>query len=479
MTKRALSLNDIVNHDEDEPSVKQANLMKPNEGTTTAEASQLDSEDTDTDDNIDMQGNVKFSDAAVEFDYDKDTKAQNTTLSDASSKKIPQEFDLATLDENPGRTAKSIEINSQAEIKAKAQPKLKSRKSEKDNKLNAIFKEKTSLQSKKHNIKRDLQVLNEISSVSKPGKYDKTPIWATKWRPTIKALQSIDIKDFKIDSSFLGIIPDDDVTKSVQDWIYATIYSIAPDLRQHIELEMKFGILLDSRTPDRVNPPVSSQCVFTEMDAHLRPNIEESVFNELQKYIKGVSDLNENANKFSIIESHTRDSMYRVGLTTQRPRFLRMSTDMKTGRIAEFIEKRNVAQLMLFSPKDSYDVKISLNLELPLMENDPPEKYISNHKPISERTKNRMSYIHNDSCTRIDITKVHNSNKNTKSNDAEITHEVELEISTPALLSAFNNINADSKEYASIIRTFLNNGTIIRRKLTSLSYEIFEGQKKV
>lgn len=286
------------------------------------------------------------------------------------------------------------------------------------------------------------------------------------------------MKDLKIDPSFLNIIPDDDLTKSVQDWVYATIYSIAPELRSFIELEMKFGVIIDAKGPDRVNPPVSSQCVFTELDAHLTPNIDASLFKELSKYIRGISEVTENTGKFSIIESQTRDSVYRVGLSTQRPRFLRMSTDIKTGRVGQFIEKRHVAQLLLYSPKDSYDVKISLNLELPVPDNDPPEKYKS-QSPISERTKDRVSYIHNDSCTRIDITKVENHNQNSKSRQSETTHEVELEINTPALLNAFDNITNDSKEYASLIRTFLNNGTIIRRKLSSLSYEIFEGSKKV
>lgn len=340
------------------------------------------------------------------------------------------------------------------------------------------MKKKATLQSKKNNIKRDLEVLNEISASSKPSKYKNVPIWAQKWKPTIKALQSINVKDLKIDPSFLNIIPDDDLTKSVQDWVYATIYSIAPELRSFIELEMKFGVIIDAKGPDRVNPPVSSQCVFTELDAHLTPNIDASLFKELSKYIRGISEVTENTGKFSIIESQTRDSVYRVGLSTQRPRFLRMSTDIKTGRVGQFIEKRHVAQLLLYSPKDSYDVKISLNLELPVPDNDPPEKYKS-QSPISERTKDRVSYIHNDSCTRIDITKVENHNQNSKSRQSETTHEVELEINTPALLNAFDNITNDSKEYASLIRTFLNNGTIIRRKLSSLSYEIFEGSKKV
>lgn len=504
-TKRALSLDDLVNHDdtdkiklqktENQPSQPDAQPeqnvsprlppvpapQETNNATSNArlplttapsppppavavEKSNVSSDssmgpddETDTDDDIAGNGEINF-DSPMAFDYDKQDR--NSPVKPA----LP-----AKRKEKLKKPKKEEPEEEEEEVKKDTTPTAA---------VNHIFEEKASLESKKNYIKKDLEVLNEIASNAKPNKYRNAPIWAQKWKPTIKALQNIDTKDFKIDSSFLNIIPDDDLTKSVQDWVYATVFSIAPDLRPFIELEMKFGVIIDAKGPDRVSPPISSQAVFTELDAHMTPNVDEVLFKELNKYVRGISEQTENSGKFSIIESHMRDSVYRVGLSTQRPRFLRMSTDVKTGRVGQFIEKRHVAQLLLFSPKDSYDVKISINLELPVPENDPPEKYKS-QTPVSERTKERVSYIHNDSCTRIDITKVHNHNQGIKGRDVEITHEIELEINTPALLSAFDNITQDSKQYASVIRTFLNNGTIIRRKLTSLSYEIFEGQKKV
>lgn len=365
------------------------------------------------------------------------------------------------LPDVPPRSPKTTDENKKSPIKS----------------VDNIFEEKQSLISKKNNIKKDLEKLSEISASSKPNKYKNVPIWAQKWKPTVNALQNIDNTNFKIDPSFLGIIPDDDLTKSVQEWIYATIFAIKPDTRQFLELEIKFGRIKESNNPDRISPPISSQAIYSESDAHLKPNIDEVLFKELISYIRGVSELNENSGKFNIIESQTMDSVYRTGLHTQRPRFLRMSTDVKTGRVGEFIEKRRVSQLLIYSPNDSYDMKISINLELPVSENDPPEKYKS-QIPISSRNKDRISYIHNDSCTRIDVTKAIQHDRSDKNKDNEATYEVELEINTPALVKAFNNISNDSKQYAELIRTFLNNGTLIRRKLTSLSSEIFEGTKK-
>ncbi|CCF58718.1 hypothetical protein KAFR_0F01220 [Kazachstania africana CBS 2517] len=434
-------------------------------------------DETDTDDEF---GEVNFDDGMT-FDYDKQDKdlPQKKQAEQNTKPSVTNKIAKPKLEAEP-----SMKIKPDSEKEVEEPPKISEGTTEsasdniqKKTSVDNIFEEKSSLQSKRNNVKKDLQVLNEISSNSKPNKYSNVPMWARKWKPTINALQNIDTKDFKVDPSILNIIPDDDLTKSVQDWVYATVYSIPADLRQFIEMEMKFGLIIDAKGPDRITPPISSQAIYTELDAHLTPNVDETLFKELNKYIRGLSELNENSGKFSVIESLSKDSVYRVGLTTQRPKFLRMSTDIKTGRVGQFIEKRHIAQLLLFSPKDSYDAKISINLELPVPENDPPEKYQS-QTPISERTKDRVSYIHNDSCTRIDVTKVQNHNQGVKGRHTEVTHEIEIEINTPALLKSFDHITSDSKEYASVIRTFLNNGTLIRRKLTSLSYDIFEGQKK-
>lgn len=535
--KKLSNVSDILNNDDDYDYINTRTTSNDGAKSISSDDFNIDSDETDTDDGMSGNGEVNF-DSGMTFDYDKQDKnspqkvspspnhlekSTNLTIPEDAEKEDKEEPkadveqeqkmqpDMIKEGAKLAPNAETEEQHKEEELKAEnkesvqedkkqieenlAPEKSKDEKSIEDPKksvtaekkpvengkssaaVSHIFEEKASLVSKRNNIKKDLQVLQEIASTSKPNKYKIVPTWAQKWKPTLNALQQIDSSDYKLDPSFLNIIPDDDLTKSVQDWIYATIFSIAPEMRQFIELEMKFGIIRDGATPDRINPPISSQAIYTELDAHMTPNIDEVLFKELNKYIRGISELTENSGKFNVIESVSKDSLYRVGISTQRPRFLRMSTDVKTGRIGQFIEKRNVAQLLMYSPKDSYDVKISLNLELPVPENDPPEKYQS-QTPISIRTKDRVSYIHNDSCTRIDVTQVEKHKIKAAKTHKENTFEVELEINTPALLSAFDNITKDSKQYAALIRTFLNNGTIVRRKLTSLSSEIFEGTKK-
>lgn len=536
-SKRALSLDDLVNHDENDKiklkklsgiaennlshndTEKQptlSNITNPKDETAievqapaTSTANQegntpikgkkndSDSDDDDYDVTFDMKMSFDYDDQVQEspVKVEQASNSKNGEKSEIASNKpgdkkqiinddsvkVTEKSDAAIADDKKTELKENKEeqtSNNEIKPETKQDSKTTSVTNADKDKVDHIFEEKTSTKSKRNIIKKDLEILSEISSVSKPNKYTNVPIWAQKWKPTIKALENINLNEVKnIDTSFLNIIPDDDLTKSIQDWVYATIFSIDPEMKSYIELEVKFGLIKDAKSSDRVNPPISSQAIFTDLDCHMKPTIDEVLFNEITKYIKNVSELNEHVGKFSVIESNTTDSLYRVGISTQRPRFLRMSRDVNTGRIGQFIEKRTVSSLLIYAPKDSYDMKISINLEIPVPENEPPEKFM-NQQPLNERVKDRISFIHNDSCTRFDMTKVKNL-KSAQNNDVEETFEIELEINTSALLKAFDNISVDSKEYAALIRTFLNNASIIRRKLTTLSSEIFEGQKRI
>lgn len=494
---RALSLTDLVNHDDDLPANgnnQQESVKLENQKAAASKSKVTPDDETDTDDE---PGEIVFQNTSFKFDdEEKDAKddlspqkSQKTTKQKTEDKTNGQPKPINVHTEKFGKDIGNLNNVSETAVMKKDSGNMdegskvvsgNDKAIQKDTK--DIFKQKTSNISVKNNIKKDLKILNELASHSLPRKYNTPPVWARKWKPTVKALQSIDSKNFHLEDSILSYIPDDDLTKSVQDWIYATLVSIDPGLRQYVEIEMKYGVIIDPTSSSRVNPPVSSQCVFNDLDSTMKPDIDERVFDELNRYMKNLSELNENMGKFNIIDSHYADISYRVRTHTERPKFLRMSTDVSTGRIAQFIEKRKISHLLIYSPKDTYDTKISISLELPVPENDPPEKY-KNQTPIGHRLKKRTSYIHNDSCTRFDITRAESkstrpSTTKDRPEDQETTFEVELELNTPALLTAFDNIQQNGKDYAAIVRTFLNNGTIVRRKISSLSYEIFEGSKK-
>ncbi|CDO93252.1 unnamed protein product [Kluyveromyces dobzhanskii CBS 2104] len=479
------------------PAVQKPDVVESDETDTDDEPGEIVFENTKFKfDDEEVSSKLKSAKGSAGAENDKKEKEKKAVVKESSKNSTPAPVENSTqaatnhkgLSTGDGvKVEEPLKVESGAEIHEEENGIKPEVEVANDGKLGAkkkdIFQQKSSNASVKNNIKKDLKILSELSSSSLPKRYNVPPVWARKWKHTVRALQAIDSNNLKLDESILAFIPEDDLTKSVQDWIYATLIAVDPELRQFVEVEMKYGVIIDPSTSNRVNPPVSSQCVFTDLDSTMKPDVDERVFDEFNRYIKNLSELNENMGKFNIIDSFASDLSYRVRTHTERPKFLRMTRDVNTGRIAQFIEKRKISQILLYSPKDSYDTKISISLELPVPDSDPPEKY-QHHTPTGNRIKKRTSYIHNDSCTRFDITKVENkpirvNNKHEKEAESDTTYEVELEINTPALLNAFENIQHDSKEYAAIVRTFLNNGTIVRRKLSSLSYDIYKGSNKL
>jgi len=283
--------------------------------------------------------------------------------------------------------------------------------------------------------------------------------------------------------SYTSVEPDCDIVQAIQQWVYAQLVSIPIEERNFIEIELKFGKLTGDNEVDRINLPISTETIYTNIDGHLLPTIDESLFKEL---IKHMITTTENNPEFNIMESEMIDSIYRINdfYNHKRPRFLRLSKDYKTGRIFEFIEKKNLSNLLIYTPRDTYDMKLSLNLEVPLDPNDePPEKFV-NETPIHLRRKKRSSYIHNDSFTRFDLTEVINKKQSGMANDGDRsqihnTFEVELEMNPQVLVKCIDYINKDSTKFATLVRNFIHNAQLIRRKMTQLSGEIYQGKKKV
>ncbi|XBW34763.1 hypothetical protein QEN19_000330 [Hanseniaspora menglaensis] len=365
------------------------------------------------------------------------------------------------------------------------------------------FEEKTS-------IKDDLARLSKLSEQNGLKKTKEVPIWARKWVPKAKenlvaakietdhtgetapmpvqhtqlnyGLNSEGIPiNFK--SSYLNTEPDCDIVQAIQQWIYAQLVSIPIEDRSYVEIELKFGKLTGDNEVDRINLPISTETIYTNIDGHLLPTIDESLFKELIKHMITTTD---NNSDFNIMESEMVDSIYRINdfYNHKRPRFLRLSKDYKTGRIFEFIEKKNLSNLLIYTPRDAYDMKLSLNLEVPMDSKDEPPEKFANETPIHLRRKKRCSYIHNDSYTRFDLTEVVNKKQSAMSNDSDgskihNTFEVELELNAQVLVKCIDYIGKDSTKFATLVRNFIHNGQLLRRKMTQLSGEIFQGKKKV
>lgn len=252
-------------------------------GAAPQTAVTAESDETDTDDE---PGEIVFENTKFRFDDEEQQPQKDKLVKGTSSEKKDKQVNAATkeiqLDSKPVKEQSPktkdegdipVEDADKADNKVETQKKENgikqevepveqdgkksvepAKQSKEDSKKEKdIFQQKTSNASVKNNIKKDLKILSELSSSSLPKRYNVPPIWARKWKPTVKALQAIDSSNLKLDDSILGFIPEDDLTKSVQDWIYATLIAVEPELRQFIEVEMKYGLIIDPSTSNRVN----------------------------------------------------------------------------------------------------------------------------------------------------------------------------------------------------------------------------------
>ena len=503
--RKKISIVNLMNNEDISPVKKDNN--EPN------------GEETDTDKEVleepkkkDFQTGVDFNNVAfknVDNEADADEESNDGEISLKS-----EDFDIDEEDEEMPQEVKKEAVT--AGIKQEENDQIVAEKRVlTENKEKPVKKAKvvahTPTAVKKE--KKDDDTLLRLAKIAEESQADpnmkkEIPVWAKKWVPKQKeklvnraaeeneggldkrvnanngeyGLDEEGIpKNFR--TSYTNVEPDCDIVQAIQQWIYAQLVSIPIEERNFIELELKFGKLTGDNEVDRINLPISTETIYTNIDGHLIPTIDESLFKEL---IKHMITTTENNPEFNMMESEMIDSIYRINdfYNHKRPRFLRLSKDYKTGRIFEFIEKKNLSNLLIYTPRDTYDMKLSLNLEVPLNPKDEPPEKFANEIPIHLRRKKRSSYIHNDSFTRFDLTEVINKKQSGMANETDKsqihnTFEVELEMNPQVLVKCIDYINKDSTKFATLVRNFIHNGQLIRRKMSKLSGEIYQGKKKV
>ena len=501
--RKKISINNLMNNEDISPVKKEVN--------------EENGDETDTDTELKPEFKKEEEIAPVEATNQDEIAPEEDNNDDQISLKS-EDFDID--DEDDDIPPKVEEIKAPVEVKKEIQEKIIPVKRElpeesietkpqPSKKVKSEAKQAVEVKKETHGddmLMRLAKIAEE--SQPEPNKKKEVPIWARKWVPKQKeklvnrnadevegnekrvgnthngeyGLDEDGIpKNFR--ASYTNVEPDCDIVQAIQQWIYAQLVSIPVEDRNYIEIEMKFGKLTGDNEVDRINLPISTETIYTNIDGHLLPTVDESLFKEL---IKHMITITENNSEFNIMESEMIDSIYRINdfYNHKRPRFLRLSKDYKTGRVFEFIEKKNLSNLLIYTPRDTYDMKLSLNLEIPLNPNDEPPEKFANEIPIHLRRKKRCSYIHNDSFTRFDLTEVINKKQSGMANETDRsqihnTFEVELEMNPQVLVKCIDYINKDSTKFATLVRNFINNGQLIRRKMTQLSNEIYQGKKKV
>ena len=137
---------------------------------------------------------------------------------------------------------------------------------------------------------------------------------------------------------------------------------------------------------------------------------------------------------------------------------VRITTDLKTKKKTAQIIKSRIADLEIYNPQCSFDVRISISIESPW------EGRMDHLNPIgdgsNDRMKDRMSYRHG--AYQIDLTQIsYNGNQKPQQ------HELEVEISTELIRKELDNLKRQRKSrYEELVRGFINNVRILCRTAT-------------
>ncbi|KAI0463678.1 hypothetical protein LJB42_002682 [Komagataella kurtzmanii] len=312
---------------------------------------------------------------------------------------------------------------------------------------------------------------------SKPKRYKVKPVWARDFVPKVnlkvqnerrtqdnhsKAFSNLVNNGPTTSSSrfstFTGVIPYDDLTRSVTTWLYANLNSLSekhPNLEDILELEIKVGEVVSKATDKRIQLPVITETtlnnIFFLQECYFSINLEPVDHQSVEDFFKQL--LKES--KVTALRTDTIDRFFsHTGARGKKTR-LRVTQDTTTKRGDIVIEKDKKSSLVIHLPKCRYDLKLTIALELP--QNIPKDELIP--EGSFSRRKHRTSYIHKPSATQVDLTKVY------EGNSKQENFEMELEIDSKQLLDVFKGIGGNN-DYESLIGTFLDNAKILMRELS-------------
>ncbi|KAI5966727.1 CET1 [Candida pseudojiufengensis] len=367
----------------------------------------------------------------------------------------------------------------------------------------------------------DLTRIQKIKKSNKPKRYDTPPIWAQRWIPpnqqnkynnqhiqegepinnngessvrlsskSILNRNSTRYVDLKC--SITDVIPPNSITRTISEWIYANFSNIDDKNRKNVELELKFGKIIDKRTGNRININVITECIYTDQsNIKFDMEVEELAFKDIRKFFDELEksyqeDIKRNGSseshhhhqrrKFNILESDKTDSFYQIGSKGEHLRKVRISKDnlLDPPRF-EAIQKERIGDLYIHNPQSMYDLRLSLSLEIPVPEGN-IESIRTKNQPQLSREKKRISFTHPATITQFDLTKVlipkEFKNKNGKKIiNYDIKYEIEMEADTLELFQSIDKIvqGIDNFRLEELIEVFLNNARILNNRVTKLA----------
>ncbi|KAG9008776.1 mRNA-capping enzyme subunit beta [Tulasnella sp. JGI-2019a] len=275
-----------------------------------------------------------------------------------------------------------------------------------------------------------------------------------------------------LEPSILNAEPLDEFVLEIADWIHRVSLG-----KTNVEVEAKVGLIMDSRTGERVNLPVMNETILSPEYPEIRFSSNMSI-QQHASYNQALNKLIERTNspkypnaKFHYEHTKVIDSFYTPpsgsGFSSGSGK-VRVTKDAKTGEVKECIQKVRIADLNIYSPKRKLDWRLSVNTEIPV------PIPIASTQPQNTRKKDRMTYTHQS--FKIDLTQVAPSTAGS-SNPTELLHELEIEFADSAELMRLARVRTrgtgaawsgqEGELFDELVRVFVNNVRILIRNAGS------------
>ncbi|KAG8904789.1 mRNA-capping enzyme subunit beta [Tulasnella sp. 403] len=225
-----------------------------------------------------------------------------------------------------------------------------------------------------------------------------------------------------LEASILCAEPLDEFVMEIADWVHRNAQG-----RSNVEVEAKVGMIIDTRSDERINLPVSSETILAPDYPEIRFSSNMTV-QQYAQYNQALNKLVERANQPTYPNARIRYEHARMVDTFHTPVAgsgfgsgsgkIRVTTDAKTGEVKECVQKTRIADLNIYSPKRKLDWRVSVSTETPVPL--PP----SGSAALYTRRKDRLSYTHQS--FKVDLTQVTPSNPGSAA-PSEQLHELEIE----------------------------------------------------
>lgn len=370
-----------------------------------------------------------------------------------------------------------------------------------------------SKQAKPNLVGSELERINNLKiGPKKPHRYAEPPVWAQEWIPPSHSgrehapvsnpttsgssasgllLKSVFDRSNAVSTDLeclvTGVIPPQSVVRTVAEWIYANFIEIPLENRPFVELELKFGTIVDKASGVRLDIGVSTECIFTNSSSiRFDMGVHEVGWSDMRAFLDELEKKYQDENrkngppgrprrKFNVLETDNTDLFFQITERNEVPKRIRITRDnaLNPPRYTG-IEKKRVSDLYIFNPLSMYDLRLSLSMEFPVPEGS--VEHTVKGKPSLTRIKRRTSLTHAPTATQFDFTVVQQpqSSKNKLGKtvvEHSTHHELELEMDTAEIFKGFDKIRdgSDTIRFEELVEVFLNNARCLNNRVTKLA----------